>query len=464
MFKDKYNDANKDIIVSEALKKETIDKMKTTNGKKQSFKSSTRVSIAALALALIIASFFLNKQNLEALAIALPDLPSKTIFEDYEKEYETIDEKFIENLNQFSIKSSSIVLSNLDKKSNSIYSPISLYMALAMVGETSQGETQAQIVEALNMDNIEMIRSETGKLFRSLYFHNKIGKLSLNNSLWLNDNIDFNKATLDRLAADYYAQSFSLDFKDKSASQKISNWVGENTGENLGNKADDFRLDKDTVMKLINTVNFYDEWIDSFDENHTVKDKFTLEDGQQIQTDFMNMTYGSHGFVGAKGYTSSALQMKNNNSMIFILPDEGVSPEDILSDPGILEDAISSLYSEKSQMGEVVFKIPKFNFQSTLDLKDLANQLGIETAFMDTGDFSPLSDTRPLFISDIKQSSTISIDEKGIQASSFTSIDYAGSAQPDGRAEMILDRPFIFLITGLDKSPLFIGVINNPTI
>ena len=65
---------------------------------------------------------------------------------------------------------------------------------------------------------------------------------------------------------------------------------------------------------------------------------------------------------------------------------------------------------------------------------------------------------------DIKQNSAISIDEKGVAATAFTQIDYCGAAQPDGKAEMILNRPFIFAITGVDGSPLFIGIINNPNI
>lgn len=46
----------------------------------------------------------------------------------------------------------------------------------------------------------------------------------------------------------------------------------------------------------------------------------------------------------------------------------------------------------------------------------------------------------------------------------FTQIDYFGSAMPEGRADMILDRPFIFIITGMDKAPLFVGIINNPSL
>ena len=69
-----------------------------------------------------------------------------------------------------------------------------------------------------------------------------------------------------------------------------------------------------------------------------------------------------------------------------------------------------------------------------------------------------------MFLSDIKQSSYISIDEIGVEAAAFTQIVYSGSAMPEGRADMILDRPFIFIITGIDKSPLFVGIINNPTL
>ena len=77
-------------------------------------------------------------------------------------------------------------------------------------------------------------------------------------------------------------------------------------------------------------------------------------------------------------------------------------------------------------------------------------------------DFTPLSDTKPLFISGVSQKANISIDEKGVEATAYTDIRYAGAAPPNGRAEMILNRPFIFILTGSDNIPLFVGIINNP--
>ena len=48
-----------------------------------------------------------------------------------------------------------------------------------------------------------------------------------------------------------------------------------------------------------------------------------------------------------------------------------------------------------------------------------------------------------------------------MEASAFTQIDYCGAGMPQDNAELILDRPFIYIIKG--STPLFMGVINDPS-
>lgn len=401
-----------------------------------------------------------NKINV----INVPEYPSKISFDDFNEERdrrEDIDGDFFNDVIDFTYKSSSLVLSESDRTSNDLFSPISLYMALSMMAETADGDTRAQIVDALNMDNIETIRKETGKLFRRLYFHNEIGKLTLGNSLWLNKNIEFKSNTLETLVKNYYTYSHRLDFSNKGSSKEVSNWVSENTGGKLGNNEGDFKFNPDDVMALINTIYFYDEWVNRFNVDKTKEDIFYLQDGNIVKCDFMNMTSLSHGFVKCDGYTASRLSLKNHNGMVFILPDEGVSPYDIVSDEIILNEAINLKPSQKIKVGEVVFSIPKFKFSSKLKLNDMVKKLGIENVFSPSANFKPLSDTKPLFVSDISQQAFISIDEKGVEATAYTAILYAGAAPPDGRAEMILNRPFIFAITR-GGITLFVGIINNP--
>ena len=67
------------------------------------------------------------------------------------------------------------------------------------------------------------------------------------------------------------------------------------------------------------------------------------------------------------------------------------------------------------------------------------------------------------FISGITQSCRISVDEKGVSAASFTAINYAGAAMPEGSADMILERPFLFAVLSQEGFPLFIGVCADPS-
>ena len=72
------------------------------------------------------------------------------------------------------------------------------------------------------------------------------------------------------------------------------------------------------------------------------------------------------------GFISSSLNMKNGASMNFYLPDEGVEIYDLVS----TSEKVKSLLdkddlSNVRKFGEVIFKVPKFSFGSTLHLKDI---------------------------------------------------------------------------------------------
>lgn len=89
-------------------------------------------------------------------------------------------------------------------------------------------------------------------------------------------------------------------------------------------------------------------------------------------------------------------------------------------------------------------------------------KLGVNSAFAPDADFTGITD-HMAYITDVLQETHIAIDEDGVEASAFTQIDYAGSAMPKGRADMILNRPFIYGITARNGSLLFMGVCENPS-
>jgi serpin B len=174
----------------------------------------------------------------------------------------------------------------------------------------------------------------------------------------------------------------------------------------------------------------------------------------------MNMTYNiAHGYTKGEGYTRSSLSLKNSGSMIFILPDKGVSVDELLS----TKEKVALLFNgEEKDAGKVIFQIPKFSFGSNLDLNGTLKAMGITSAFEGNADFTGITDD-VAFISGVEQQTHIAIDEKGVEAAAFTKIDYAGSAPSNGKvAKMILDKPFIFAIKAYDGTILFVGVVNNP--
>lgn len=340
-------------------------------------------------------------------------------------------------------------------------------MAMAMLADSAKGQTQSEILSALNMNNMNLVSSQSGKLFRSLYYDNEFGKLKLANSIWLNKNISFHKSFLQTLATNYYAQSFTADFNDRNTANQMAKWVQQNTGNKLGGDSGEFATDPEQVMTLLNTVYFYDQWVNKFDKNQTKKETFHLSDGSTVSDDFMNSEYTQYSFVREKGFTSAGLGLKNGNAMVFILPDKGVSPYDLLGNPQILAEATGQ-NKDTVKTGKVTFKIPKFNFSIKAQLGQSLAAMGVKNAFRPkSADFSNVSDSKPLYVGGITQAATISIDENGCEAAAYTKIDYSTAAEPKKtieKADMILDRPFIFMLLGTNEVPLFIGVINNPTV
>lgn len=413
-----------------------------------------------VAISIIAGFTACNKESVQ-MTLKKVDYPKSISFEDFNgkrqvRDANHIDNAFDDSVRDFSYNSASKVLSNQTKNIN--YSPISVYMALALAGTGAKGTTREEIFSTLGVKgkDSEYLSKQTGNLFRQLYSDNEVGKLKIANSLWLRKDESFKRDFMDNAGANFYAALYNVDFKDENTAKLMGKWISENTN---GVLKPSIILDKEQLLSMINTVYFKDEWVDRFEEKDTKSDTFYLENNKKEKCDFMNMTYRIHTFVRGKGFTSSSLSLKNSGSMMFILPDKGVSVDALLKD----SDKIEEIFNTKgAEGGKVVFKIPKFSFGSDINLSETMKALGIKSAFTSDADFKGITD-ETAFISNIRQQTHIAIDEKGVEAAAFTELQYVGSAAPNEKvAEMILDRPFIYVILSNDGTLLFVGVCRNP--
>lgn len=356
----------------------------------------------------------------------------------------------------FSEKSTTLALSGED---NRVYSPVSLWFALAMLAETTGGDTRQQVLDALGAEDLEQLRDWADILWHTLYQDNGTATTLLGNSIWLNKNVTFHQNVLETLAERYYAGSYQVTMGTDEADQALADWVAEQTKGLIGADGKVLATDPNTLTVLASTLYYQAGWSDEFMENLTEEDIFTAADGTETRVDFMHTTRDA-AFLRQNGYQAASLST-TSGEMIFVLPDEGVTPAGLLADPGFLE-AVTDF--EDGIFGEVQWSVPKFDVESDLDLKPTLKGLGITEVFdPDVSDFTPLTDLEPVWLDQAKQIARVKVDEKGVEAAAVTLLtDEAGAVPPEDSkiCVMDLDRPFLFIIRD-GSAVLFVGVVEQ---
>ncbi len=345
-------------------------------------------------------------------------------------------------------------------KENLVYSPVNVYLALSMLAETTGGNTRAQILDYLGADSVELLRNNANKLWLSNYMDDGITTNILANSVWLSDDLEYNKSTLDILAENYYASSFKGKMGSTAYNKALQKWLNDQTGGLLKEEASEIEFNNSTVLGLASTVYFKARWDCEFNEINTAPDTFNGRDGKQT-IDFMNQT-SSNDYYYDDNYSAVAMSFTNRSSrMWLILPDEGVTPETLIQS-GNIDPILTGVKPEKVKSHTLVkLSMPKFDVSSSLDLRDNLRQSGVTDVFKENkADFSPTFNS-PAFVNMIQHSARVTVDEEGCTAAAFTAITVDGTAEPTDIVDFKLDRPFIFVITADDSTPLFVGTVNN---
>ena len=359
-------------------------------------------------------------------------------------------------LADFSAESTSLALAG---EGNGVYSPISLWFALAMLAETTDGDTRQEILDALGAEDVEQLRSWADILWHDLYTDDGTAAVLLGTSLWLNQGMDYRQETVDSLAEHYYAGSYRVPMGTDEADDALSAWTAERTNGLIGADGKVLETTPDTLMVLASTLYAMGRWSDEFQPENNTDDVFTAADGTEQEAEFMHRTENAY-FLSREGYQAASLH-SSAGEVVFVLPDEGVSPRELLADPEFLGSL--DVHGDGGIYGEVQWSVPKFDVGSDLDLKSTLAGLGI-TSVLDeeTADFSPLTGTEQVWLDQAKQIARVQVDEQGIVAAAVTLMGLGdGGPEVDPRiCVMDLDRPFLFVIRSGDVN-LFVGVVDS---
>ena len=339
---------------------------------------------------------------------------------------------------------------------NRVYSPVSLYAALAMLTEMTAGETRQQVMDLLGEADGASLRQQIKELWLGTYMDDGRSMCRLANGAFLRENAEVKQEAVDTLADWHFASTYRVPMGTEEADKAIAGWLNQNTGGLLSEETGNIRTDGNDLLRLYNTIYYKSGWQDAFKSSRTKQDTFTAADGSAQRVDFMHRTE-SGGYRKGDGYTAAPRYLRYGR-MVFVLPDEGVTPESLLQRQGFLAELTGDYNA-----AELVWSVPKFDVKSSTELNEVLQALGVTDAFdMTEADFTPLTDNG-VWLSSAMQAARVKIDEEGVEAAAYTELVCADSAMMEvpPTVEMDLDRPFLFVIFDYSNVPLFVGTVNT---
>lgn len=352
----------------------------------------------------------------------------------------------------------------LSGEGNRAYSPANVYLALAMLAETTDGNSRQQILDLLGADSIEALRTQAGHVWNAHYSNDGKTTSLLANSLWLDEAYSFKNDTVQTLADSYYTSVFHGDLGTEEMNEQLRTWLNSQTGGLLEEQSKNTELSEDSVFALASTLYFAADWNGGFNENSTADGVFHCKE-YDLTTPFMNKTITFGTYYWGKDFSAVYLSL-SSGGMWLILPDEGKTVEDVLESGEYLWLTLSPDNWEDQKILKINLSMPKFDISSQENLIDGMKNLGLTDVFdSSNANFSPMTDADDLFVGKIDHAVRIAVDEEGVIAAAYTVIDtFAGAAPstPDNEIDFILDRPFLFLVSSHDQLPLFAGVVEQP--
>jgi len=348
------------------------------------------------------------------------------------------------------------------ENNNTLISPLSIYIALAMIYNGANGKTADSIAKVLEMEGISIddLNATSKALIEQLPAEDNTVTLSVANSIWYrNEGMQPLASFLDIAKENYKAEINPIDFSNPSAVITINNWVSVKTNGKIPGILEN--VDASDLMYLINAIYFHGLWQHPFKTSDTHTDIFHAAN-KEVSTSFMsqevsipNISNDKFDMVELPYGTGKAF------SMYILLPvnaNETINQFYTTLDESTIENAIALM-----QVSTKTLIIPKWEYSFALeDLKKTLTALGMGMAFSDTADFSNLY-TGKVEITKAIHKTFIKVDEEGTEAAAATAIGIGvGAALPSPPFKA--DHPFLYIIaekqTGII---LFMGTVNDPS-
>eukprot|EP01102_Stenamoeba_stenopodia_P008781 TRINITY_DN2562_c0_g1_i2.p1 TRINITY_DN2562_c0_g1~~TRINITY_DN2562_c0_g1_i2.p1 ORF type:complete len:467 (-),score=91.86 TRINITY_DN2562_c0_g1_i2:154-1554(-) len=398
--------------------------------------------------------------------------------------------------NDFGFDMFRTLISSSPTEKNVIFSPFSISVALSLALAGARSQTANEIQSTLHLPSQTkespsyLAASLSARLAESLskitterseHSHKKDKEgeavlLKVANSVWAQQGLPFEPDFLQTLDQEFHAPLQQTDFvhNTKKAVQDINGWVSKQTRNKIDRLISENALNKETALVILNAIYFKGSWAVPFKPELTHESDFTLSDKSTVKASFLKRV-GSYSYYsddeshGRQPKLCSGCKVvevpyfENSVSMLLILPSETSASIDL--------DATSlSAIRQSLKRKKIDLSLPKFEFNTDLELMDSLKSMGMVSAFdRERADFSGIikKESETLWISKVLHKAFVSVDEQGTEAAAATAVVMAREMmvgyEPPGIV-VRFDRPFYFVIQSTETgAALFVGRVVDPT-
>ena len=341
-----------------------------------------------------------------------------------------------------------------DPGGNIFISPLSISIALTMTYNGAVGETERTMAEVLEIDALDLstINNSNKALRNSLDTPDPKVEISIANSIWSRQGIEFNSDFLERNRVFFEAEIASLDFSLPQATAIINEWVDTNTNGKIEKIVE--RINPQTLLFLINAIYFKGNWQDEFDESMTRSGTFHLPDGREKRVQMMRRE-GEYPYFRGENFEATSLPYGDGRlGMYIFLPNRNSNLNKFLRNLNAenWEGWISQFQDRRHEL-----MLPRFKLEYEVRLNDTLEALGMGIAFGGGADFSGMGPN--LFISEVRHKTFVEVNEEGTEAAAVTAVVGVKSIPSVFR----VDRPFFFAIYDAEtETILFMGTVTKP--
>ena len=357
------------------------------------------------------------------------------------------------------------VLKQTNEKSGSdnyLVSPYSIEIALGMLRDGADGNTQNEITKVIG-NNTKKLNNKTVHMANAMFIKDQYKEVIENKYVEL-------------LKENHKAEILYDKFETPEV---INKWTKEKTNGMIPVLMDD--ISKDFVLGLANAIAIDVEWNQPFDGSLTRMAEFTKKDGTKMNVNMMHNTYETEGaaqYIKTNKAQGIIIPYKEDSNLeyIAIMPDDNIDEYIKNLDKKEFEKLSSSKRSSSKDL-HINVGLPKYSYSYDYSkFKEMLVDMGIKDAFnKESADFTNIIaknymkkvGIENLYVSTAIHKTNIDLNEKGTKAAAVTyfGIDKATGIREDyDTINISFNKPFLYMIRDKEqKVLLFVGVVNTPS-